>query len=200
MEVFKTLTSTVVPVSGKDIDTDQIIPASFLTSVSREGYGKGLFSGLKAADPEFPLNQKKFEDGSILLVDHNFGCGSSREHAVWALLDGGFKVVIGKSFADIFSANSAKNGLLLITLPEKEIDKLSEQAQTGSLKLKVNLELQKVISEGREYSFEYNSFRRHCLLNGLDDLDYILGEQEQINKYFSDREKETWFSTLSANR
>jgi 3-isopropylmalate/(R)-2-methylmalate dehydratase small subunit len=198
MEKFKTVTSKVTPLPMKDVDTDLIIPAQFLTSISREGYGENLFKRLRETDPNFPLNDEKYKGSEILLVDSNFACGSSREHAVWALAGWGFKVVVGKSFADIFSGNSGKNGLLLVVLPEEQIDKMLERAKQEALAVTVNLADQKVtIPSGEEYSFEYDSFRKHCLLNGLDDIDYIRSFESDIDQFRTEQKKHQRFSLLT---
>jgi len=185
MEKFKTFKSKICPVNYSNVDTDMLIPAQYLTSTSKDGYGQNLFRRMRDENKDFSLNQDRYKDAQILIADDNFGCGSSREHAVWALTDWGFKVIIAKSFSDIFFSNSAKNGLLLITLDEKEVDSILSKEE---LTLSVNLEEQKVVFEdgsdaGRELSFEYDSFRKHCLLQGLDDIDYILSEQEQIKEF-----------------
>jgi len=182
----------------KDVDTDLIIPAQFLTSISRDGYGENLFKRLRENDSNFPLNQEKYKGSQILLVDSNFGCGSSREHAVWALAGWGFKVVIGKSFADIFSGNSSKNGLLLVVLPEEQIDKMLEKAKEQALSVTVSLADQKVtMPSGEEYSFEYDSFRKHCMLNGLDDIDYIRSFESDVNQFRTEQKKHQRFSLLT---
>ena len=200
MEVFKKVESGAVPVLLDEVDTDQIIPAAFLTSVSRDGYGQNLFKGLCDSDASFALNQEKYSGREILLVGNNFGCGSSREHAVWALTGRGFKVVIGKSFADIFSGNSAKNGLLLVVLSGDELDHLVKQAeQDDSFTLTVDLESQSVIdSQGAQYSFEYDSFRKHCLLNGLDDVDYIRSKASEVEAYRASRKEFRFASAIEA--
>ena len=200
MEVFKKVESGAVPVMLDEVDTDQIIPAAFLTSVSRDGYGQSLFKGLCDSDPTFALNQEKYNGREILLVGNNFGCGSSREHAVWALAGRGFRVVIGKSFADIFSGNSAKNGLLLVVLPGDEVEHLAEQAGLDdSFSLTVDLEKQLVLdSQGREYSFDYDSFRKHCLLNGLDDVDYIRSKSGEVEAYRASRKEYRFASVIEA--
>ena len=198
MEKFKTVTSVVSPLPMKDVDTDLIIPAQFLTSISRDGYGENLFKRLRENDSNFPLNQEKYKGSQILLVDSNFGCGSSREHAVWALAGWGFKVVIGKSFADIFSGNSSKNGLLLVVLPEEQIDKMLEKAKEQALSVTVSLADQKVtMPSGEEYSFEYDSFRKHCMLNGLDDIDYIRSFESDVNQFRTEQKKHQRFSLLT---
>jgi 3-isopropylmalate/(R)-2-methylmalate dehydratase small subunit len=184
MKAYKTIKSKVMPLPLKDVDTDMIIPAQFMTSISREGYGENLFTRLRAADPQFPSNQEKYKGAEILVADHNFGCGSSREHAVWALDGAGFKAVVAKSFADIFSGNSAKNGFLLVVLPEEIVDRILLEGRSGSYELSIDLEKQTVsLPDGTEVSFDYNPFRKHCLLNGLDDIDYILSFKDEINSF-----------------
>jgi 3-isopropylmalate/(R)-2-methylmalate dehydratase small subunit len=187
MKAYKTIKSKVMPLPLKDVDTDMIIPAQFMTSISREGYGENLFTRLRAADPQFPSNQEKYKGAEILVADHNFGCGSSREHAVWALEGAGFKAVVAKSFADIFAGNSAKNGFLLVVLPEEIVDPILLEGRSGSYELSIDLEKQTVsLPDGTEVSFDYNPFRKHCLLNGLDDIDYILSFKDEI-KTFKDK-------------
>ncbi len=184
MEQFKSLTAKVIPLPMKDIDTDMIYPAQFLTSISRNGLGKNLFYSLRSQNPQFVFNQPRYTDAGILVTDSNFGCGSSREHAVWALLDAGYRVIISKSFADIFSSNSAKNGLLLVTLPDTIIDDLLIQASNIDLLLTVDLEKQEVrTADGQIFSFTYDPFRRYCILNGLDDIDYILSMKNEIGEF-----------------
>jgi 3-isopropylmalate/(R)-2-methylmalate dehydratase small subunit len=199
MEKFKSLTAKVLPLPIKDIDTDMIIPAQFLTSVSREGYGENLFRRLRDQDPQFPINMPKYKDAGIMLTDSNFGCGSSREHAVWAILDAGYKVVISKSFADIFYSNSAKNGLVLVTLPEKIIDSLLTEAKKKELILTIDLESQQVQKDKQTYPFSYDSFRRHCILNGLDDIDYILSAKNEIADFRNKQANKQKVSTLVIN-
>ena len=200
MEKFKSLTATVMPISLTDIDTDMIIPAQFLTSVSKEGYGKNLFRRLRDQDPQFPLNQTKYKDAAIMLTDRNFGCGSSREHAVWAILDAGFKVVISKSFADIFFSNSAKNGLVLVTLPEQIVDELLAEAEKHDLTVTIDLEAEEIYTtDGKVYKFKYDPFRRHCILNGLDDIDYILSMKNEISQFRKEQMTKPFVSTVSKN-
>ncbi len=182
MEKFTTISAVATPLPMNDIDTDMVIPAQYMTSVSREGYGENLFRRLRDANPNFPLNLPQYKGAQILIAGINFGCGSSREHAVWALASAGFKVVIAKSFADIFRSNAAKNGLLLIELKDSEVDSLLEQAKSG-LTLAVDLEKQLVVNNNQEYHFEYDPFRKHCLLNGLEDIDYILSHKDKIATY-----------------
>jgi 3-isopropylmalate/(R)-2-methylmalate dehydratase small subunit len=182
VEKFTTISAVATPLPMNDIDTDMVIPAQYMTSVSREGYGENLFRRLRDANPNFPLNLPQYKGAQILIAGINFGCGSSREHAVWALASAGFKVVIAKSFADIFRSNAAKNGLLLIELKDSEVDSLLEQAKSG-LTLAVDLEKQLVVNNNQEYHFEYDPFRKHCLLNGLEDIDYILSHKDKIATY-----------------
>ena len=138
MRAFTTLKSKIIPLPMKDVDTDMIIPAQHLTQTNKEGYGEYLFSRLKAEDAGFILNQEKYSDAKILVSGFNFGCGSSREHAVWALQQSGVDVVIAESFSDIFANNSAKNGLLLITQPKAQIDQWTQEAETAICQLTVN--------------------------------------------------------------
>lgn len=183
MDKFKTVTSKVVPLPLSDVDTDLIIPAQYLTSISRSGYGENLFRRLKDTDADFPLNKAAYRGAEVLVADANFGCGSSREHAVWALTGAGFKVLIARSFADIFSNNSAKNGLLLVSLPSA-VDEILARAASGSYAVCVDLENQTVtLPCGAVHRFEYDPFRKHCLLNGLDDIDYILSFKDEIGKF-----------------
>lgn len=200
MEKFTTVTSKVVPLPIRDVDTDMIIPAEFLTSVTRDGYGENVFKRLREADPNFPINQDRFKGSQIMVADDNFGCGSSREHAVWALTGWGLKVIISKSFADIFAGNSAKNGLLLITLASEIVDQLLEAAKAGELTLTVDLAAETVsLPDGSSHSFQYDPFRKYCLLEGLDDLDYMLERNEAIESYRTKRSQNFFFSMDKPN-
>ncbi len=200
MEKFTEITSTVVPIPIKDIDTDMIIPAQYLTSTSREGYGQGLFRALRESDSQFPLNLERFNGAQILVSDSNFGCGSSREHAVWALLGGGFRVVIAKSFADIFNGNSGKNGLVLVVLPNSVVDRIMVEAARGGYEVKIELENQTVtLPDGTSESFDYDPYRKRCIINGYDDLDYILSKQAEIARFRKTQEKVRFYSTLQVN-
>jgi 3-isopropylmalate/(R)-2-methylmalate dehydratase small subunit len=197
MEKFIEHTGKVIPLFMKDIDTDMIIPAQYMTSVSREGYAEHLFVRLKASDPHFPFNNPKYKDASILIGGSNFGCGSSREHAVWALLGAGIKIIIAPSFADIFYNNSSKNGLLLITLPFEIVSAIASDASEREAFLNINLEEQILFFERRMddknlitnqneiYNFEIDPFKKHCFINGFDELDYLLSHKEIIKDYFS---------------
>lgn len=184
MEKFTTMTSQVVPLPLKDIDTDMIIPACYMTSVSREGYGEHLFQRLRDEHHDFVLNDERFKGARILVADENFGCGSSREHAVWALMGWGFRVVIAKSFADIFAGNSGKNGLVLVPLADGLVDQIVRAAQTSNYKVTVDLEQQTVcLPNGEAVAFEYDPFRKHCVISGLDDIDYIQSHHDKIGEY-----------------
>lgn len=184
MDKFKQLTSKVIPLDVDNVDTDMIIPAEHLKSISREGYGEGLFSALRALYPDFILNQAAYKGGQILLSKTNFGCGSSREHAVWAIQQYGIKAVVCSSFSDIFFNNSAKNGLLLISIPENIINEwIKLSLKDPSLEMTVNLVEGKINFNGIEQSFSYDPYRKHCLIEGLDDLTYLLTCEKAITQF-----------------
>ena len=190
MEAFKKLYSTIVPLRIEDVDTDQIIPARFLKAVNREGFGDNLFRDWRYTeegkkDPDFVLNQSDVA-GKVLLAGKNFGCGSSREHAAWALYDYGFRVVISSFFADIFKNNALNNGLLPIQLSEDFIQKLFQlRAEEKEIAVEVNLQEQYVEVKGHNMkeTFEINSYKKYCLLNGYDDIDFLLNKKEEIEAY-----------------
>jgi 3-isopropylmalate/(R)-2-methylmalate dehydratase small subunit len=197
MKKVDKIKSHAAPLPMKDVDTDLIIPAQYLTSISKDGYGQNLFQRLKEADPNFVLTQEKFKKAEILVVDSNFGCGSSREHAVWALCDYGIKAVIAKSFADIFFSNSSKNGLLTVILPEETVDKILNDSAKGNYEISIDLEKQTVtLPDGSQHTFPFDPFRKHCLLNGLDDIEYILSHSDDINRFRAAQQAERPFSTL----
>lgn len=182
MKPFTSVTSDIVPLPWQDIDTDMIIPAQYLTQVSTSGYGQHLFARFKA-DPDFVLNQACYQHARLLVAGANFGCGSSREHAVWALLEAGFQVVIAPSFSDIFFNNAAKNGLLLVRMDQNVVDQWVEKAKSRHVRLTVDLKHQMLEDQdGQRYWFEYDAFRKYCLLNGLDDMDYLLSKKDVIDK------------------
>ena len=190
MEKFNKLTSVAAPLPLINVDTDMIIPARFLKTIKRTGLGADLFSTLRfnedGSDREdFVLNKPAYKDAEILIAGENFGCGSSREHAPWALLDYGIKCIIAPSFADIFFNNSSKNGILLIKLPQEEVDQLMEDAGRGAnAKVSADLEAQEIISpDGRRVSFEFDAFKKHCLLNGLDDIGLTLQKADKIKNF-----------------
>jgi 3-isopropylmalate/(R)-2-methylmalate dehydratase small subunit len=190
MQPFTTLVGVAAPLPAANVDTDQIIPARFLKTILRTGLGKSLFAGLRydetgAERPEFVLNQEPYRKAEILIAHENFGCGSSREHAPWALLDFGIRCVIAPSFADIFFNNSFKNGVLPIALPRAVCDALMEDAKMGgNARLAVDLERQVVIRpNGEEIAFEIDPFRKHSMLNGLDDIGQTLGHAQAIDTF-----------------
>ncbi len=199
MKKFTTMTGFVAPMDRANVDTDLIIPKQFLKSIKRSGFGPNLFDGLRYLDegqpdqdnsrrplnPEFPLNHERYQGAEVLLARKNFGCGSSREHAPWALEDYGFRCVIAPSYADIFYNNCFKNGLLPIELSEEQVDQLfAEMYDNEGYQLTIDLENQKVVTpNGEEFFFEVDDFRKHCLLNGLDDIGLTLQNADDIKAY-----------------
>jgi 3-isopropylmalate/(R)-2-methylmalate dehydratase small subunit len=190
MDKFTVLTGAAAPLNMANVDTDKIIAARFLKTIKRSGLGVHLFSSLRYNDdgsekPDFVLNQPKYRQAEILVAGENFGCGSSREHAPWALLDFGIKCVIAPSFADIFHGNCFKNGILPIALPQAVCEQLMADASMGSnARLTIDLERQVVIRpDGTEIPFEVDAFRKHCLLNGLDDIGLTLEHEAAIDTY-----------------
>lgn len=197
MDKFGKLTSVAAPLPLINIDTDMIIPARFLKTIKRTGLGADLFSTLRfnedGSDREdFVLNQPAYKNAEILVTGENFGCGSSREHAPWALMDFGIKCVIAPSFADIFYNNSFKNGMLLIKLPPEDMTKLMDDAERGAnATVTVDLEAQEITGpDGGVIKFEINAFKKHCLLNGLDDIGLTLQKDDKIDD-FEARQKTT---------
>ena len=189
MEKFTILTGTVAPLDRANIDTDQIIPKQYLSSIKRTGFAQGLF-GAWRKDPQFVLNQPRYKDASILLARRNFGCGSSREHAPWALMDYGFRCVIAPSFADIFFTNSFKNGFLPVVLSEAEVDRLfHECAAFPGFKLRIDLEKQAVstVDGAQVMHFDIDPFRKYCLLNGLDEIGLTLRHADKIRAFEAQR-------------
>ena len=199
MQPFQTLTATAAKLDQVNVDTDQIIPKQFLKKIERTGFGIHLFhdwrflddAGQKT-DPDFILNQSRYQGAQILVAGDNFGCGSSREHAPWALLDYGFRSIIAPSFADIFYNNCAKNGILLVALPEASVQQLfTEIEENVGCQLTVDLPNQKVQSpKGLEFSFEIDPFVKHRLLNGLDDIGWTLQYQSEIESFESNYQKQ----------
>ena len=194
MEKFTTLEGTAAPFPMVNVDTDRIIPARFLKTVKRTGLGKNLFNELRydetgAENPGFILNKPAYRDAKIMVAGDNFGCGSSREHAPWALADFGIRCVIAPSFADIFANNSAKNGILLIALPQEDVDALMDDAGKGeNARLSIDLEAQEIVRpDGGKVSFDVDPFRKHCLLNGLDDVGLTLQREDRIDAFERDR-------------
>ncbi|MES1965151.1 3-isopropylmalate dehydratase small subunit [Psychrobacter sp. AH5] len=203
MQAYNIQTGIVCPLDRSNVDTDQIIPKQFLKSIKRTGFGVNLFDDWRYLDegvpsldggqdnsqrpinPDFVLNQPRYEGATILLARKNFGCGSSREHAPWALSEYGFRTLIAPSFADIFYNNCFKNGMLPIILDEEIVDKLMQATFANEgYQLTADLERQVVITPtGEEYAFEVDEFRKHCLLNGLDDIGLTLQQSEAIKAY-----------------
>jgi len=215
MEKFKTFKGTVCPLDRANVDTDAIIPKQFLKSIQRTGFGPNLFDEWRYLDhgepgmdpasrqpnPDFVLNDPRYQGASILLTRKNFGCGSSREHAPWALLDYGFRVIIAPSFADIFFNNCFKNGILPIVLDEETVEQLFRKSgDEQALEITVDLENQKlVLEDGTEIPFEVDSFRKYCLLEGLDDIGLTLQHVDEIRAYEERRRQEApWLFTDNA--
>ena len=202
LDKFEHIISKVIPLDRSNVDTDAIIPKQFLKSIKRTGFGPNLFdewryldhgepgmdNSKRSINPDFVLNKPQFKDSKILLVRENFGCGSSREHAPWALLDFGIKVIIAESFADIFYNNCFKNGILPITLQKHEIEELFSETETKTLEIEVNLEKQ-FVKSSKAYSFEIDEFKKSSLLNGLDEIGLTLENKSVIanfeKSYFS---------------
>ena len=190
MEKFTKLTGIAAPMALVNIDTDTIIPKQFLKTIARTGLGKNLFDEMRytldgAEIPEFVLNQPAYRHAEILVAGENFGCGSSREHAPWALLDFGIRCVISTSFADIFYNNCFKNGILPIVMPQDVVDALMEDAKKGAnARQTIDLEAQTVTtSDGRVFPFQVDSHRKHCLINGLDDIGLTMEKANAIDSY-----------------
>lgn len=179
MEPFRTLEAAALPIAQANVDTDQILPARFLSKPRSGGFGQHLFRDLRK-DPAFPLNQPQYRDAKIVVAGRNFACGSSREHAVWALHDYGFRVAIAPSFGDIFFSNALKNGFLPIVLPEKTVEKMLRNPGT----MTVNLGDQTVTdAEGEMHAFDIAPFAKKCLLEGMDELGYTLSQADKITAY-----------------
>lgn len=189
MESFTKLTGRAAPLPMANVDTDMIIPKQFLKTTVRTGLSEGLFYELKtlpdgSLNPDFVLNKPEYQNASILVAGPNFGCGSSREHAPWALLDQGIKCVIASSFADIFYNNSFKNGILPIVMPQDVVDRMMAEAKGGNHMFTIDLEQQTVtLPDGEIVSFDVDSARRHNLLEGLDDIGLTLKSESQIEAY-----------------
>ena len=206
MKQFSVETGIVIPLDRPNVDTDAIIPKQFLKSISRSGFGPNLFDEWRYLDqgepgqdcsnrpvnPEFVLNQARYQGGTILLARENFGCGSSREHAVWALEDFGIRVVIAPSFADIFFNNTSKNGILAINLAEDLIDRLFKDVESASgYQLNVDLQAQIItLANGETIPFEIDEFKKHSLLNGLDDIGLTLQHRDDIQAYEQKRKQQ----------
>ncbi len=219
MQPINTLTSHAAPLDISNIDTDQIIPKQFLKRIERTGYGEFLFfdwrriqestaaahedeqpllnEGLKpgAPDPTFALNQPQYAGAKILIAGKNFGCGSSREHAAWALTDFGFLAVIAPSFADIFYSNAGKNGMILVRLPEADVQLLTHRATSAGHSITIDLEHQTITdNQGYHGTFEIDPFRKYCLLNGLDDIGLTLRHEAELDTYEAQHDKDFWLT------
>ncbi len=206
MEKFEKMTAIVAPLDRSNVDTDAIIPKQFLKSIKRSGFGPNAFDEWRYLDhgepgmdnskrplnPEFVLNQPRYQGAQVLLARKNFGCGSSREHAPWALLDYGFRVIIAPSFADIFFNNCFKNGILPIVLDEAKVDQLFKEVEANEgYQLTVDLEAQTITTpSGEVINFDVDSFRKHCLINGLDDIGLTLQHVDDIKAYEEKRKAE----------
>lgn len=205
MQAFTTLTGVAAPLPLANVDTDKIIPARFLKTIKRTGLGVHLFDTLRydadgAERPEFVLNQPAYRNTEILIAHENFGCGSSREHAPWALLDFGIRCVIAPDFADIFHANCFKNGILPVRLPREICDQLIEDAGLGgNARVTVDLARQVVVRpNGEEIPFEIDAFRKHTMLNGLDDISQTLQHAPSIDRFESNEKRDkNWMPAIS---
>jgi 3-isopropylmalate/(R)-2-methylmalate dehydratase small subunit len=212
MQAFTVLEGLVAPLDRSNVDTDAIIPKQFLKSIKRTGFGPNLFDEWRYLDygepgkdcsdrplnPAFVLNQDRYRGAQILLTRDNFGCGSSREHAVWALLDAGFRAVIAPSFADIFASNCSKNGILPVVLATTQVDQLfDEVAATPGYRLRIDLEQQTVTTPaGETFAFEVDAFRKKCLLEGLDEISLTLQHADEIRAFEARRkQEEPWIFT-----
>jgi len=193
MEKFRTLASKAMPLDRLNVDTDQIIPKQFLKRIERTGYGEFLFFDWRK-DAGFELNNPRYKGAQILVAGRNFGCGSSREHAAWALSDYGFRCVIAPTFADIFHSNAGKNGILLITLPEDQVQMLLDRAaKSDNYQLTVSLEENTVRDDqGFSTSFSIDPFRRYCLLEGLDDIGLTLRHADALDKFEQQHDAAFW--------
>ena len=192
MKAFKTLTGIAAPLNMINVDTDMIIPKQFLKTIARTGLGKNLFDEMRFDDdgnenPDFVLNKEPYRHAEILITGENFGCGSSREHAPWALLDFGIRCIIAPSYADIFNNNCYKNGILPIVLPKAKVEALMAKTDRGhNAQFSIDLENQKIVDpDGEEYSFDIDPFRKHCLMNGLDDIGLTLQKSDRIADFES---------------
>ena len=205
MDKFDKLTSAAAPLNMINVDTDMIIPKQFLKTIARTGLGKNLFFEMRFDDDgneveDFVLNQPAYRDAEIMVADENFGCGSSREHAPWALLDFGIKCVIAPSFADIFYNNCFKNGILPIKLPKEDWEKIMDDAQRGAnARLTVDLESQTITGpDGGEVSFEIDQFKKKCLLEGLDDIGLTMMNDDKIEKFEGDLDRDQPWHKINA--
>ncbi|AKQ42575.1 isopropylmalate isomerase [Aurantiacibacter atlanticus] len=179
MQALRAVEGRAIPFGRKNIDTDLVIPAHWLKTISREGLGEGAFESVRADDPDNVFDQPRFANAPILIAGDNFGCGSSREHAAWALLDMGVTAVIAPSFSDIFASNAFKNGILTVALPQDAVDRLLEVAETDPVS--IDLEAQTVTTPFQDrFAFDIDPFRKHCLMEGLDEVGLTLARDDAI--------------------
>jgi len=209
MTPFRTLTSGIVPLDRSNIDTDQIIPKQFLKRIERTGYGEFLFFDWRRIqegpqsgqpDPAFILNDPRYQGAEVLVTGKNFGCGSSREHAAWALSDYGFRCVIAPSFADIFFSNAGKNGIVLVRLPEEQVHALLEHAAADpTYQVTISLEAQ-TVTDARGFSahFDIDPFRKYCLLEGLDDIGLTLRHENELDAFEQRHNRQFWVAPRPA--
>ena len=193
MKALRTIHSRFVPVNIENIDTDQIIPARFLKATTKEGFGKNLFRDWRYENDDeskmiahFPLNMSQF-DGEILVAGKNFGCGSSREHAAWSILDYGFRVVVSSFFADIFRNNALNNGVLPVQVSDEFLQRIFLQDNNTELTVDLEKQIITINSTGEQEHFEINSYKKTCLLNGYDDIDYLLSIKKEIQQFETQR-------------
>ena len=209
MEPINTLTSTAVPLPFPNIDTDQIIPKQFLKRIERTGYGDFLFydwrynfddAGHPQTNPDFVLNKPEYKGSEILIAERNFGCGSSREHAAWAINQYGFRAVIAPSFADIFFSNAGKNGVIVAPLTDAEVETLIQRSTANPQhKITINLEAQTVTDDqGFNAHFDIAPFRKYCLLNGFDDIGLTLRHESELDAFESKHNKDFWSAPKAA--
>ena len=189
MKAFSVLTSTFVPLPIENIDTDQIIPARFLKATTKDGFGRNLFRDWRYINndeskpkPDFVLNKPEYE-GEIFVAGKNFGCGSSREHAAWSILDYGFRAVVSSFFADIFKNNALNNGVLPVQVSEEFLEEIFAQENNSTLTINLREQLITIDANGRKEGFEINDYKKTCLLNGYDDIDFLLSIKDDIVKY-----------------
>jgi 3-isopropylmalate/(R)-2-methylmalate dehydratase small subunit len=182
---MKTIKSKIVPIPRKDIDTDLIIPATHLKTTVKTGMANYLFQGLRLMYPKFPLNLKKYDKAEIMVTGENFGCGSSREHAAWAISDWGIKAIIAPSFSDIFYSNALKNKILPIILDEKIVNKIFKEEKCGkSYEIEIDIEKQIVtLPDGNKYEFNMDPYRKKCFMEDMDDVDYLLANIKEITNF-----------------
>ena len=193
MKPLRTITSTFVPINIENIDTDQIIPARFLKATTRDGFGKNLFRDWRYENddeqkpkPGFPLNSAEYS-GEILVAGKNFGCGSSREHAAWSILDYGFRVVVSSFFADIFKNNALNNGVLPVTVSDSFLEKIFQQDSNTTLTVDLEKQTITIVNTGEQEHFDINDYKKTCLLNGYSDIDYLLSIKDDILKYENEK-------------